>query len=74
MAQWGHVAKDNFPSGEEGVKKVKEELAAVKGTLVEMPLESWSIRTYRLRTRDTTSSRGKGMCRAAELMYLIEQL
>ena len=37
MARWGHVAKDNFPGGEEGVKQVKEELATVKGMLVEMP-------------------------------------
>jgi phospholipase D1/2 len=39
MAQWGHVAKDNFSSGEEAVKQVKEELATINGMLVEMPLE-----------------------------------
>ncbi|EXJ81268.1 hypothetical protein A1O3_07558 [Capronia epimyces CBS 606.96] len=39
MAQWGHVAKDNFPAGDEGVTAVKEELAKVRGMLVEMPLE-----------------------------------
>ncbi|KIW10513.1 hypothetical protein PV08_11477 [Exophiala spinifera] len=39
MAQWGHVAKDNFPGGEEGVAAVKEELAKIRGMLVEMPLE-----------------------------------
>lgn len=31
----GHVIRDEFP---EGVKAVKEELAKVKGTIVEMPL------------------------------------
>jgi phospholipase D1/2 len=31
----GHVVEENFPGG---VKEVKEELAKVKGTLVEMPL------------------------------------
>ena len=45
MLQWGHVAKDNFPSGEEEVKQVKEELATVKGTPVEMPLE-FLVNTY----------------------------
>lgn len=39
MAKWGHVAKSNFPSGEEGVKQVKEELSKIRGMLVEMPLE-----------------------------------
>ena len=37
--QWGHVAKDNFPAGEEGARLVKEELSKVRGSLVEMPLE-----------------------------------
>jgi phospholipase D1/2 len=37
MAQWGHVQKSNFSSGEEGAREVKEELAKVRGTLVEMP-------------------------------------
>ena len=39
MAQWGHVAKSNFASGEEGVKQVKEELSKIRGMLVEMPLQ-----------------------------------
>ncbi|KAK6376229.1 hypothetical protein LTS17_007480 [Exophiala oligosperma] len=39
MAQWGHVAKDNFAGGDEGVAAVKEELAKIRGMLVEMPLE-----------------------------------
>ncbi|KIY01695.1 uncharacterized protein Z520_01833 [Fonsecaea multimorphosa CBS 102226] len=39
MAQWGHVMKDNFPAGDEGVSAVKDELAKIRGTLVEMPLE-----------------------------------
>ncbi|KAL4809820.1 hypothetical protein BDV18DRAFT_166572 [Aspergillus unguis] len=39
MAQWGHVQKNNFASGEEGVKQVKEELSKIRGTLVEMPLD-----------------------------------
>ncbi|KAJ5107867.1 phospholipase D/nuclease [Penicillium angulare] len=39
MAQWGHVAKDNFAAGDEGLKEVKEELAKIRGTLVEMPLD-----------------------------------
>ncbi|KAJ5563501.1 Phospholipase D/Transphosphatidylase [Penicillium sp. DV-2018c] len=36
--QWGHVVRDNFAPGAEGVKQVKELLSQVKGTLVEMPL------------------------------------
>ncbi|KAL2807962.1 phospholipase D/nuclease [Aspergillus granulosus] len=39
MAQWGHVQKSNFSSGEEGAKEVKEELSKIRGMLVEMPLE-----------------------------------
>lgn len=33
--EWGHVVKDEFPGG---VAQVKEELAKVRGMLVEMPL------------------------------------
>lgn len=33
--QWGHVVSEDFPGG---VREVKEELAKIKGTLVEMPL------------------------------------
>lgn len=36
--EWGHVVRDNFPPGPDGVKAVKELLSKVKGTLVEMPL------------------------------------
>lgn len=36
--QWGHVVRDDFPPGPEGVKQVKDLLSQVKGTLVEMPL------------------------------------
>lgn len=36
--EWGHVVRDNFPPGLEGVREVKELLSQVKGTLVEMPL------------------------------------
>ncbi|KAJ5098105.1 hypothetical protein N7532_005106 [Penicillium argentinense] len=36
--QWGHVVRDDFAPGAEGVKQVKELLSQVKGTLVEMPL------------------------------------
>ncbi|KAK6528007.1 hypothetical protein TWF281_009265 [Arthrobotrys megalospora] len=35
----GHVVKDNFPPGAEGARAVKEELAKVRGSLVEMPLK-----------------------------------
>lgn len=35
---YGHVVRDDFPPGPEGVKQVKELLSQVKGTLVEMPL------------------------------------
>ncbi|KAG2416674.1 hypothetical protein HFD88_007890 [Aspergillus terreus] len=35
---YGHVVRDDFPPGVEGVKEVKELLSKVKGTLVEMPL------------------------------------
>ncbi|KAH7412900.1 hypothetical protein BKA64DRAFT_340100 [Cadophora sp. MPI-SDFR-AT-0126] len=38
-AKWGHVAKSNFPAGEEGVKLVKEELSRIKGMIIEMPLQ-----------------------------------
>ncbi|KAJ5894676.1 Phospholipase D/Transphosphatidylase [Penicillium taxi] len=36
--QWGHVVRDDFAPGPDGVKQVKEHLSQVKGTLVEMPL------------------------------------
>ncbi|XHG04355.1 hypothetical protein AWENTII_007628 [Aspergillus wentii] len=36
--KYGHVVRDDFPQGPEGVKQVKELLSQVKGTLVEMPL------------------------------------
>ncbi|KAL4889511.1 hypothetical protein BDV59DRAFT_116782 [Aspergillus ambiguus] len=35
---YGHVVRDDFAPGVEGVKEVKELLSKVKGTLVEMPL------------------------------------
>ena len=35
---WGHVIAEEFSSGERGVREVKDLLATVKGTLVEMPL------------------------------------
>ncbi len=35
---WGHVVADEFSQGEQGVREVKDLLATVKGTLVEMPL------------------------------------
>lgn len=38
LVQWGHVVKQEFSPGEAGLREVKEELAKVKGTLVEMPL------------------------------------
>ena len=33
--EWGHVIRENFPGG---IKEVKDSLAQVKGTIVEMPL------------------------------------
>ncbi|KAL4937712.1 hypothetical protein BDV06DRAFT_232383 [Aspergillus oleicola] len=39
IAQWGHVLKSNFSEGEQGAREVKEELAKIRGTLVEMPLQ-----------------------------------
>ncbi len=36
--QYGHVFKKNFPPGPDGVRAVKECLAGVRGTLVDMPL------------------------------------
>ena len=36
--KWGHVVRDNFPPGPEGVRQVKDLLSKIKGTLVEMPL------------------------------------
>ncbi|RDW67489.1 uncharacterized protein DSM5745_09355 [Aspergillus mulundensis] len=35
----GHVCKANFSTGEQAIHEIKEELSAIKGTLVEMPLE-----------------------------------
>jgi len=35
---WGHIVREDFPPGPEGVKAVKDLLSRVKGTLVEMPL------------------------------------
>ncbi|EGX47448.1 hypothetical protein AOL_s00083g384 [Orbilia oligospora ATCC 24927] len=35
----GHVVKSNFAEGAEGARQVKEELAKVRGSLVEMPLK-----------------------------------
>lgn len=37
--QWGHVVKQEFSPGPEGVKEVKEVLSTIKGNLVEMPLQ-----------------------------------
>lgn len=36
--EWGHIVREDFPPGPEGIKQVKELLSQVKGTLVEMPL------------------------------------
>lgn len=36
--RWGHVVRDDFKPGPEGVKEVKDLLSRVRGTLVEMPL------------------------------------
>ena len=36
--EWGHVVKDEFPPGPEGLRQVKEHLSQVRGMLVEMPL------------------------------------
>lgn len=36
---WGHVMRQNFAAGQEGAKQVKEILATIRGTLVDMPLE-----------------------------------
>lgn len=36
--RYGHVFKQNFPQGPQGVKAVKECLAGVRGSLVDMPL------------------------------------
>ncbi|KAL4779269.1 phospholipase D/nuclease [Aspergillus varians] len=38
-SRWGHVQKGNFSRGEKGAKEVKGELAKIRGTLVEMPLD-----------------------------------
>lgn len=36
--KWGHVVREEFSTGEQGVKEVKEILSRIKGNLVEMPL------------------------------------
>lgn len=36
--QWGHVVAENFSPGAQGAREVKDLLARVRGTLVEMPL------------------------------------
>lgn len=38
LYKWGHVVAENFSSGDQGVREVKEVLSSIKGTLVEMPL------------------------------------
>ncbi|ORY13180.1 hypothetical protein BCR34DRAFT_275760 [Clohesyomyces aquaticus] len=38
LYKWGHVVRENFSQGEQGVREVKEVLSTIKGTLVEMPL------------------------------------
>lgn len=35
---WGHVVRDDFKPGTEGLREVKDLLSRVRGTLVEMPL------------------------------------
>ena len=35
---WGHVVRENFSPGGQGVVEVKELLSRIRGTLVEMPL------------------------------------
>lgn len=36
--RWGHVVKEEFSPGEQGLREVKDLLSTLKGTLVEMPL------------------------------------
>lgn len=36
--EWGHVVRDNFAPGDQGLRQVKDLLSQVRGTLVEMPL------------------------------------
>lgn len=36
--KWGHVVREEFSPGEDGVREMKEVLSRVKGNLVEMPL------------------------------------
>ena len=36
---WGHVVKEEFSPGVQGVREVKEVLSKIRGTLVEMPLD-----------------------------------
>jgi len=35
---WGHVVAEEFSSGPQGTREVKDLLSTIKGTLVEMPL------------------------------------
>ena len=37
--EWGHVVREDFAPGEEGLRQVKDLLSRVKGSLVEMPLD-----------------------------------
>ena len=37
--EWGHVVREDFSPGEQGLKEVKDLLSRVRGTLVEMPLD-----------------------------------
>lgn len=37
--KWGHVVSSEFSPGAQGAREVKEILSAVRGTLVEMPLD-----------------------------------
>jgi hypothetical protein len=39
MIKWGHVVKPNFSPGAQGAKEVREILSAIRGHLVEMPLD-----------------------------------
>ncbi|MCJ1311199.1 hypothetical protein MMC25_004870 [Agyrium rufum] len=36
--RWGHVVRENFAEGEQGLREVKDLLSTIKGTVVEMPL------------------------------------
>lgn len=37
--KWGHVVRSEFSPGAQGAREVKEILSAVRGMLVEMPLD-----------------------------------